>query len=83
MFDIHPTKSYGMTNHKLFEHKGLIPVIVNSSTTNGIGGYVDLKPTEKGNMITFSDTTTSDAIFYQSKDFIGYSHVQGLYPYLS
>lgn len=31
-------------------------------------------------MITFSDTTTSDAIFYQPMPFIGYSHVQGLYP---
>lgn len=31
-------------------------------------------------MITYSDTTTSDAIFYQPFDFVGYSHVQGLYP---
>ena len=30
-------------------------------------------------MITFSDTTTADAIFYQPKAFIGYPHVQGLY----
>ncbi len=81
LFDIHPTKSYGLTNYKLFKTKGKTPVIVNSSLNNGIGGFVDLKPTEKGNMITYSDTTTSDAIFYQPNDFIGYSHVQGLYPY--
>lgn len=79
MFDIHPTKSYGLTNADLFKNKGNIPVVVNSSVNNGIGGYVDLKPTEKGNMITYSDTTTSDGIFYQAEDFIGYSHIQGLY----
>ena len=30
-------------------------------------------------MITFSDTTTSDSIFYQKVPFVGYSHVQGLH----
>jgi len=80
LFDIHPTKSYGLTNIKLFETKGNVPVVVNSSLNNGIGGYVDLQPLEKGNMITYSDTTTSEGIFYQPNDFIGYSHVQGLYP---
>lgn len=79
LFDIHPTKSYGYTNSKLFEKSGNVPVVVNSSLNNGIGGYVDREALEKGNMITFSDTTTSDAIFYQPDDFIGYSHVQGLY----
>ncbi|MEI6753530.1 MAG: restriction endonuclease subunit S [Paludibacter sp.] len=80
LFDIRPTKSYGLTNTKLFEKKGNVPVVVNSSMNNGIGGYVDLEPLEEGNMITYSDTTTSEGIFYQPNDFIGYSHVQGLYP---
>jgi hypothetical protein len=79
LFEIHPTKSYGLTNYNLFATIGKTPVVVNSSLNNGIGGYVDLAPTEHGNMITFSDTTTSDAIFYQPDDFIGYSHIQGLY----
>lgn len=79
LFYIQPTKSYGLTNNKLFETKGNTPVVVNSSLDNGIGGYVNLKPLEKGNLITYSDTTTSDGIFYQPYDFIGYSHVQGLY----
>lgn len=35
--------------------------------------------TERGGRITFSDTTTSDSIFYQPVDFVGYPHVQGLY----
>jgi len=65
LFDIHPTKSYGLTNINLFHTKGKIPVVVNSSANNGIGGYVDLPPLEKGNMVTYSDTTTSEGIFYQ------------------
>lgn len=80
LFDIHPTKSYGVTNRTLFKTKGKTPVVVNSGIGNGIGGYVDLDPTEKGNMITYTDTTTSEGIFYQPNDFIGYSHIQGLYP---
>lgn len=82
LFDIRPTKSYGYTNSKLYETKGKVPVMSNSSKNNGIGGYVGLEATEKGNMITFSDTTLgAKTIFYQPVDFIGYSHVQGLYPY--
>jgi len=80
LFDIQPTKSYGLTNPKLFATCGKIPVIVNSSRDNGVGGFVDLEPTEKGGIVTFSDTTTADSIFYQPNDFIGYSHVQGVYP---
>lgn len=80
LFDIHPTKSYGFTNRTLFKTNGKTPVIVNSSINNGIGGYVNLIPTENGNMITYTDTTTSEGIFYQPNAFIGYSHIQGLYP---
>lgn len=80
LFEIKPTKAYRMTNDDLYAVRGQVPVVSNSSMNNGIGGYVDLAPTESGNMITYSDTTTSDAIFYQPNDFIGYSHVQGLYP---
>ncbi len=81
LFDIHPTKSYGYTNTKLFDSIGNTPVVVNSSKNNGIGGRVNLAPTEKANTITFSDTTTAESIFVQDEMFIGYSHVQGLYPY--
>ena len=81
LFDIHPTKSYGYTNAQLFKTIGDTPVVVNSSKNNGIGGRIGLAPTEKANMITFSDTTTAESIFVQDEMFIGYSHVQGLYPY--
>ncbi|MGX2971918.1 restriction endonuclease subunit S [Helicobacter sp. T3_23-1059] len=80
LFEIKPTKAYKMTNTTLFATKGNVPVVTNSSLNNGVSGYVDLEPTEKGNMITYSDTTTSEGIFYQPRDFIGYSHIQGLYP---
>ena len=79
LFEIKPTKAYKFTNSKLL-NGGTIPVVVNSSYNNGIGGYSTFPATEKGNMITFSDTVDANTIFYQEKDFIGYSHIQGLYP---
>ena len=82
LFDIHPTNAYKMKNDELFASDGTTPVLSNSSVNNGIGGYCGLTPTEQGGMITFSDTTTgADTMFYQSSPFIGYPHVQGMYPY--
>lgn len=80
LFDIHPTKAYKMTNNTLMEHNGINEVIVNSSFNNGVGGYTNQDNTEDGNIITFSDTTSSDSIFYHEKPFVGYAHVQGMYP---
>lgn len=80
LFDIHPTKAYKLTNSSLFEEDGINPVVVNSSFNNGIGGYTNKPTTEKGNIITFSDTTTATAMFYQAKPFVGYAHIQGMYP---
>lgn len=79
LFEIKPTKYYRCTNQTLFKTSGKTPVVVNSSLNNGIGGFVNLEATEKGKMIIYSDTTTADSIFYQPNDFIGYSHIQGLY----
>lgn len=83
LFDIRPTKAYKGNNSYLFSKNGEVPVVANTSMNNGIGGYSNLKATERGGVITFSDTTTADSIFYQPHDFIGYSHVQGMYPYSS
>ena len=80
LFDIHPTKAYKLNNSSLLEKNGINPVVVNSSYNNGIGGYSNNDCTEQGNIVTFSDTTSSDSIFYQESEFIGYPHVQGLYP---
>lgn len=82
LFDIHPTNAYKMKNDELFATAGTTPVVSNSSVNNGIGGYCGLAPTEQGGIITFSDTTTgADTMFYQANPFIGYPHVQGMYPY--
>lgn len=80
LFDIHPTKAYPHTNAYLMSEYGTNPVVVNSQYNNGIGGFSELETTESGGIITFSDTTSSNSIFYQSSDFIGYAHVQGMYP---
>ena len=80
LFDIHPTKAYKLTNSSLMEEDGVNPIVVNSSFNNGIGGYTNQENTEKGGIITFSDTTSADAIFFQETDFVGYPHVQGMYP---
>ena len=80
LFEIKPTKNYGMSNNVLFESEGNVPVIVNSAINNGVGGYVGLEPTEEGNCITFSDTTDANSIFYQPVPFVGYSHVQCMRP---
>lgn len=79
LFDIHPTKAYKLTNAQLLDD-GDYPVIANSAYNNGIGGYSIKEPTENGNMITFSDTVDANTIFYQKEPFVGYPHVQGLYP---
>lgn len=83
LFTVNPTKHHKLTNRNLMQEDGVNPVIVNSSFNNGIGGYTNYDITEKGNVITFSDTTTSDSIFYQPNDFVGYSHVQVVKPILN
>lgn len=82
LFEIRPTKSYGLTNDVLLKVKGNTPVVSNISVNNGVLDYIALVPTESGGIITFSDTGTNatKSIFYQSKDFVGYSHVQGMFP---
>lgn len=79
LFDIHPTKAYKCTNAELLDGGGT-NVVVNSAYDNGIGGTSTFSPTENGNIITFSDTVDANTIFYQKSPFVGYPHVQGLYP---
>lgn len=81
LFEIHPTRAYKLSNRDLLDSNGTTPVIANTSSNNGVAGYSNLEATERGNIITFSDTTTgTNTLFYQEKDFIGYSHIQGMYP---
>ncbi len=44
-------------------------------------GFSNLQARNIGNTVTCSDTTLgADTMFYQAKDFIGYSHIQHLVP---
>ncbi|MBR2323108.1 MAG: restriction endonuclease subunit S [Clostridia bacterium] len=80
MFDIHPTKAYKNLSKEELNDGGTTPFVVNSAENNGIGGFSTLEATEQGGIITFSDTTDGNTFFYQPKSFIGFAHVQGMYP---
>lgn len=78
-FDIHPTKFIeGVSAGDCVSYG--VPLVVNSAENNGIAGLCDMLPTEEGNIVTFSDTTDGNTFFYQPKPFIGFAHVQGMYP---
>lgn len=78
-FDIHPTKYIDGVSAGDCVGYG-VPLVVNSAENNGIAGLCDMLPTEEGNIITFSDTTDGNTFFYQPKPFIGFAHIQGMYP---
>ncbi len=81
MFDINPTKYYRLSNEEILLGNGNIPLVSNQSIDNGVMGFSELKALNKGNCITCSDTTIgTETMFYQEKDFIGYSHIQHLVP---
>ena len=79
LFDIYPTKAYSGMSYRDLHDGGNIPVIANSALNNGIKGFSTLEPTEKGGIITFSDTTEDNTFFYQPEPFIGFAHVQGMH----
>ena len=79
LFDIHPTKAVDGVNADECIGYGA-PLVVNQSNNNGVAGLCDYPPSEKGGIITFSDTWEGETFFYQPDDFIGFSHVQGMYP---
>jgi hypothetical protein len=79
LFVIKPTKYYKIENVELLSDKGEVPVISNTSINNGVIGFSSYEALNDGNCITCSDTTVgADTMFYQEKDFIGYSHIQKL-----
>lgn len=81
MFDINPTKYYRLSNEEILLGNGYVPLVSNQSVDNGVMGFSELKALNKGNCITCSDTTIgTETMFYQEKDFIGYSHIQHLVP---
>lgn len=81
LFDVNPSKSYkNHTERMICARKGNVPFISNISYNNGIKGYSELKALNQGNVITISDTTDDNSVFYQENPFIGFSHVQILTP---
>lgn len=81
LFEINPTKYYRLSNEEIMLNGGTTPLVSNQSVDNGVMGFSSFKPLNKGNTITCSDTTVgADTMFYQSKDFIGYSHIQHFVP---
>ena len=79
LFDIHPTKAMDGVNVEECVGSG-VPLVVNQSNNNGVAGLCNYPPSEKGGMITFSDTWEGETFFYQPDDFIGFAHVQGMRP---
>jgi hypothetical protein len=70
-----------LQNEEIISKNGKVPLISNSSTENGVMGFSNLEPINKGNTLTCSDTTLgAETMFYQQSDFIGYSHIQHLVP---
>ena len=81
LFEINPTKYYRLKNEEIIANDGKVSLISNSSSDNGVMGYSNLKPLNKGNTLSCSDTTLgAETMFYQSSDYIGYSHIQNLVP---
>ena len=79
LFDIHPTKA--LEDVSAYDCVGYgVPLVVNQSYNNGVAGLCDFPASEKGGIITFSDTWEGETFFYQPNDFIGFAHVQGMYP---
>lgn len=70
-----------MENEEILSENGQVPLVSNSSVDNGVMGFSSLKALNKGNTLTCSDTTLgADTMFYQERDFIGYSHIQHIVP---
>lgn len=81
LFDVTPSKSYkNYTERMICDREGNVPFVSNISYDNGIKGYSKLQPLNSGNVITISDTTDDNSVFYQEQPFIGFSHVQILNP---
>lgn len=83
LFKLIPTSHYGNLKDYEIEDdtgEGTTPFVTTTVSNNGVKAYSKLEPNNEGNTITYSDTTTSEAIFYRPEPFIGRSHVQRMDP---
>lgn len=81
LFEINPTKYYRLANDKILSKSGITPLVSNASIANGVMGFSNLNPLNKGNSLSCSDTTLgAETMYYQKNDYIGYQHIQSLIP---
>ena len=81
LFEINPTKYYRLENDKIMSENGTTPLVSNASIDNGVMGFSNLPPLNKGNSLSCSDTTLgAETMYYQKDDYIGYQHIQSLIP---
>ena len=70
-----------MANDKILSKSGITPLVSNASIANGVMGFSNLNPLNKGNSLSCSDTTLgAETMYYQKNDYIGYQHIQSLIP---
>ena len=70
-----------MANDKILSKSGITPLVSNASIDNGVMGFSNLNPLNKGNSLSCSDTTLgAETMYYQKNDYIGYQHIQSLIP---
>lgn len=70
-----------MANDKILSKSGITPLVSNASIDNGVMGFSNLNPLNKGNLLSCSDTTLgAETMYYQKNDYIGYQHIQSLIP---
>lgn len=70
-----------MANDKILSKSGTTPLVSNASIDNGVMGFSNLNPLNKGNSLSCSDTTLgAETMYYQKNDYIGYQHIQSLIP---
>lgn len=81
LFEIKPSKSYkDLKDDFIISDIGETPFITTTKETQGVKGYTKLEPLNEGGMISASDTTDHNSIFYREEGWVGRSHVQGLTP---
>ena len=81
LFEINPTQYYRLANDKILSKSGITPLVSNASIDNGVMGFSNLNPLNKGNSLSCSDTTLgAETMYYQKNDYIGYQHIQSLIP---
>ena len=83
LFILKNTKAYNDLPDEMIissNDNATVPFVTTQFNNNGIVGFSELQPLNSGNRITYSDTTTGDAIFYQSNAYIGRSHVIYMEP---